>query len=71
MPGGRLCRNDQAGDKPIARDTLTALTGLTAESQRGYERRVGMQVNRNYAVGERIDASNKEERVWRQGKGCV
>ncbi len=68
--GRQLCRNDQAGDKPIARDTLTALTGLTAESQRGYERRVGMQVNRNYAVGERIDASNKEERVWRQGKAA-
>ena len=55
------------GQKPIARDTLTELTGLTAECQRGYERRVGVRVSRNYVVGERVSQSGKEERIWQQG----
>ena len=57
-----------AGQKPIARETLTALTGLTAESQRGYERRVGIHVSRNYVLGQQTTTS-KEERLWRQGGG--
>ncbi|NHZ71561.1 MAG: hypothetical protein GWP17_00530 [Aquificales bacterium] len=58
----------RSGQKPIARDTLTELTGLTAESQRGYERRVGVRVSRNYVVGE--GTSSKEERLWQQGRGA-
>ncbi|MBE2222366.1 MAG: hypothetical protein IAF02_12535 [Anaerolineae bacterium] len=55
--------------KPIARDTLTTLTGLTAESQRGYERRIGIHVSQNYVVGERANQSSREERIWQQGGG--
>lgn len=58
----------RSGQKPIARDTLTELTGLTAESQRGYERRVGVRVSRNYVVGEQ-SITSKEERFWKQGGG--
>ena len=60
----------RSGQKPIARETLTALTGLTAESQRGYERRVGVSVSRNYVVGEGTAPSSKEERLWQQGGGA-
>jgi hypothetical protein len=56
--------------KPIARDTLTELTGLTAESQRGYERRVGVSVSSNYVVGEGTTPSSQEERLWQQGGGA-
>jgi hypothetical protein len=56
--------------KPIARDTLSALTGLTAECQRGYERRVGVRVSHNYVIGERANQSGKEERLWQHGGGA-
>ena len=58
------------GQKPIARDTLSELTGLTAECQRGYERRVGVRVSPNYVIGERFNKSDKEERFWQQGGGA-
>jgi len=56
--------------KPIARDTLTALTGLTAECQRGYERRVGVLVSQNYVIGEQANRSGQEERLWQSGGGA-
>ena len=56
--------------KPIARDTLTTLTGLTAECQRGYERRVGVRVSQNYVIGERASRSGQEERHWQKGGGA-
>ena len=68
--GRQLVSERRTGQKPIARDTLTELTGLTAESQRGYERRVGVAVSSNYVVGEGVTTSGKEERLWQQGGGA-
>jgi hypothetical protein len=61
---------DDRRERPIARDTLADLTGLTAESQRSYERRAGVDVSRNYVVGERLSAAGCEEQVWRRGGGA-
>lgn len=68
--GRQPVAEQRSGQKPIARETLTALTGLTAECQRGYEQRVGIRVNRNYVVGEHDSNSNKEERLWQQGSAA-
>jgi hypothetical protein len=68
--GRQLVSERRTGQKPIARDTLTELTGLTDESQRGYERRVGVRVSRNFVVGAGTTPSSKEERLWQQGGGA-
>ena len=63
---GRQRLDGKPTQKPIARDTLTSLSGITAESQRTYERRIGIQVECNYAVGDG-SGLNQEERIWQRG----
>ena len=53
---------------PIARDTLAALSGVGASSQRAYEAQTGVDVQTNFAVGERATREHQEERAWRQGR---
>lgn len=64
---GRQRVDGQTTQKPIARDTLTVLSGVSAESQRGYERRVGIRVRANYTIGENDKSANREERLWQRG----
>lgn len=52
---------------PLARATLTAVSGVGASSQRNYEARVGLRVQTNYAIGERLIEETGEEQAWRQG----
>jgi hypothetical protein len=66
---GRSKQDASVQPKPISRETLTALSGLSAESQRAYEKRAGVRVKQNYAVGERLSAESEQERSWRQGRG--
>ncbi len=52
---------------PIARDTLTDLSGVGQSSQRAYEARLRLRPQVNYAIGEVANELNEEERVWQQG----
>jgi hypothetical protein len=53
---------------PIARDTLSHLSGVGRSSQRAYEARLGLSVQPNFALGEAEAAGRQEERAWRQGQ---
>lgn len=58
--------------RPIARETLTRLCGVGETSQRTYEARTGLAVQRNYTVGEVTNVTGPntatdEQRAWRQG----
>lgn len=62
-------RDKEARHKPIARDTLEALTGVGRRSQIQYEQQVGLDVQYNFAVGAPVSAKRDvEERVWRNGQ---
>lgn len=53
---------------PIARDTLTGLSGVGQSSQRAYEARAKVKVQANFAVGEVAREENRENRAWTQGQ---
>lgn len=53
---------------PIARDTLTGLSGVGRSSQRAYEERVGIDVQANFAVGDLATKENQEKRAWAHGQ---
>jgi hypothetical protein len=53
--------------KPIARATLSRLSGIAPESQRTYERRVGVRIRANFAIAERATLARQHERAWQQG----
>lgn len=53
---------------PIARQTMTAVSGVGRRSQRAHERRLRLPVQPNFAVGEAADSQNCQERAWRQGR---
>ena len=54
-------------DKPIARQTLKALTGVSRRSQRIYEETAGVQQQQNWAVGEAYSKAAAERRAWQHG----
>ncbi len=53
---------------PIARDTLTVVSGVGRVSQRAYEARTKTKVQRNFAVGETAEEVSRERRAWQQGQ---
>lgn len=53
---------------PIARDTMTQLSGVGRSSQRVYEDKVGIAVQANFAVGEVVTEEKREKRAWQQGQ---
>ncbi len=61
------CGMPVATGMPIARDTLTDLSGVGQSSQRAYEARLRLRPQVNYAIGEVANELNEEERVWQQG----
>lgn len=61
-------RSAENRDKPIARDTITAITNISPDSQRAYEKRSGMTVSNNYAIGEVATEGNQKERSWQLGQ---
>ena len=52
---------------PISRETLAQVTAVPARTQRCYERRIGVQVQRNLALGPGMELGQRQERAWRQG----
>jgi hypothetical protein len=54
--------------KPIARDTLTAVSGVGRVSQRTYETRTKTKVQHNFAIGEIAGEVSRERRAWQQGQ---
>ncbi len=57
----------EAAPKPIARETLTKLSGIGAVTQRSYEQKTKISVRHNYAIGERASKENQEARAWKHG----
>ncbi len=53
---------------PIARETLTQLSGVGQSSQRTYEARTKVTIQTNYAIGEVAGEGKWEERAWTQGR---
>ncbi len=54
--------------RPIARETLTALTGVGRRTQLTYEAVTGLSVQHNYAIGEQYSAETAEKHAWHQGQ---
>lgn len=54
--------------KPIARETLTRLSGVARRSQRTYEARLGLPVQHNIAVGEVATPARTQQRGWERGR---
>lgn len=66
---GRACASERhAGSKPIARETLARLTGVSRRGQRGYEKIAGIRAQTNYAIGPHRDAETEEELAWQKGQ---
>jgi hypothetical protein len=53
---------------PIARETLTVLSGVGRSSQRAYEGRVGIEVQANFAIGDLSTKEKQENRAWVHGQ---
>ncbi|MBK9053870.1 MAG: hypothetical protein IPL78_24060 [Chloroflexi bacterium] len=53
--------------QPIARATLSHLSGLSPQTQRSYEKRARVRPQTNFALGEVATPENKEHRTWQQG----
>jgi len=53
--------------RPIARDTLTRLSGSSANSQRRYEQLLGVKKQTNYAIGQPVTPENREQALWQHG----
>lgn len=54
--------------RPIARETLAALSGVGRSSQRTYETCVGLSVQHNFAVGPLEQKERKENQAWEKGR---
>ena len=55
--------------RPISRETIKRLTGVPRRTQLEYEARAGIEVQYNYAVGERATTAAMQERAWQHGGG--
>lgn len=56
-------------DAPISRATLSDLTEISPNSQRSYEKRVNIKVERNYAlVSQQQDGQDGKEARWKLGR---
>lgn len=54
--------------RPIARATLTRLSGVSQSAQRQYEARCGVRSQAMFALGRRDDALEREATAWRRGR---
>jgi hypothetical protein len=53
---------------PIARETMEQLSGVGRSSQRAYEAQIGIDVQANFAVGEKSTREDLEKRAWAKGQ---
>lgn len=57
-------------DMPIARETITAVTGVDERTQKAYEERTKTAVSANFCVGERIASDGAQACAWaHRGQG--
>jgi len=65
-------RSRGTGDKekasPIARSTLQTLCKMSRQTQRNYERRVGVRQQSNYAIGRGAIVEDIQNRAWKHGR---
>ena len=52
---------------PIARETLTRLSGTDRRTQRNYEERLGLKVQRNFAIGPKANKEEEQKQAWKHG----
>jgi hypothetical protein len=52
---------------PIARETLTELSGVGETTQRRYEEETAVHVRSNYAIGNRATPEEIEDKAWQHG----
>jgi hypothetical protein len=66
------CRSqDKLGSRrppPIARATLSVLCQTSRQTQRAYERRAGVQIQRNFAVGKPLTLADHQDQAWQRGQ---
>jgi hypothetical protein len=55
---------------PIARATLTSLSGRQRQTQRHYEAKTRIQSRVNIALGQRLNATAQEETSWQHGNAA-
>ncbi|MFQ5433675.1 MAG: hypothetical protein ACE5FD_02260 [Anaerolineae bacterium] len=60
------CQEDRR--QPIARETLTELTGVGRRTQIVYEALTGLSVQHNYAIAEQYSPETAEKHAWHQGQ---
>lgn len=53
--------------RPISRQSLKDITGVSRRSQRTYEKRARVRTERNWAIGEQYTKLAHEQRAWRHG----
>lgn len=58
----------QPGSKPIARETLVRVTGVSRRCQREYEKIAHVHAQTNYAIGPCLDGETAQELAWEQGQ---
>lgn len=56
--------------KPISRDTLESLSGISGRTQLEYDRVARVERTRNIAIGERHTAESAQERAWHHGRAA-
>lgn len=56
-------------NRPISRQCLEELTGVSRRSQHKYEAEAGIKPRQNWALGARYTQEAVQERAWRQGTG--
>ncbi len=57
----------KAAEKPIARSTLAKISGVSPHSQRTYEKKSRVSVQRHIAIGSPINADQAETQAWQRG----
>jgi hypothetical protein len=55
---------------PISRLALTAVSGVSRRTQHAYEKRAGVEVHPNIALGSLLSEQEAEETAWRHGRGA-
>lgn len=53
---------------PIARATLQMLCKTSRRTQRAYERRAGVQTQRNFAIGKPLAMADHQDQAWQRGR---
>jgi hypothetical protein len=64
---GRDSTGSAGGERPVSRATMSQVSGVSRRTQQAYEKRAGVEVRPNYALGERMETAAMQERCWQKG----